>query len=138
MTVASITQSILDTLLLPDGILSHRLRRVKADSIEGSAVPVNNNEYVVYRIISTRGGAYGDGNAQLVKQYVDINYYYAYDKIDTRHETAERRMAAIKKAFLRDPRFRLANGEKDLPDTDNAYRGINIELLFIGIADDNE
>lgn len=135
MTITDIMQKKLDELLLPDGVLSHHIRRVKVDTIKGSAVPVNNDEYVVYRLVSTRDGAYGDGNAQLTWQYVDVNYYYSYDKTDERYKDAERRIKAIKKVFKTDPRFRLSNGEHDLPETDNGYRGVGVEFLYIGVTD---
>lgn len=138
MGILGIVQQKLDALLLPDGVLSHHLRRVKVDKINGKTAPVNNDEYVVYRLVSTRHGAFGDGNARLVRQYVDINYYYSYEKTDARYTDAERRIKAIKTAFLSDPRFRLANGENDIYDTDNPYRGINVEFLFIGVIDNDK
>ena len=138
MGILDIVQTKLDTVLLPDGVLSHHLRRVKVEKIAGTKTPVNNDEYVVYRLVSSRDSAYGDGNAQLVRQYVDINYYYSYEKTDARYKDAERRIKAIKKAFLSDPRFRLSNGESDIYDTDNPYRGINVEFLFIGVIDNGK
>ena len=97
MTITDIMQKKLDELLLPDGVLSHHIRRVKVDTIKGSTVPVNNDEYVVYRLVSSRDGAYGDGNAQLTRQYVDVNYYYTYDKTDARYKDAERHIMMVSK-----------------------------------------
>lgn len=138
MGVLGIVQQKLDTLLLPDGVLSHHLRRVKVEKINGNKTPVNNDEYVVYRLVSTKNTAYGDGRARLVRQYVDINYYYSYEKTDARYKDAERRIKAIKMAFLSDPRFRLANGENDIYDSDNPYRGINVEFLFVGVIENGK
>ena len=138
MGILGIVQQKLDTLLLPDGVLSHHLRRVKVDKINGNKTPVNNDEYVVYRLVSTSNSAYGDGRARLVRQYVDINYYYSYEKTDARYNDAERRIKAIKTAFLSDPRFRLANGESDIYDSDNPYRGINVEFLFVGVIENGK
>lgn len=133
MDLRALTQTILDKVLLPDGILSHHLRRVKVDKIEGSTVKVNEDEYVVFRIVSSKPRTFGDGNAQTVRYYIDINYYYAYDKTDSRFVNADKRIKAIMSAFLSaDPRFRIANGQSDIYDLDNPYRGINIELSFVG------
>ncbi|MCM1218002.1 MAG: hypothetical protein NC548_26245 [Lachnospiraceae bacterium] len=138
MEILGIVQQKLDTLLLPDGVLSHHLRRVKVEKINGTKTPVNNDEYVVYRLVSTRRGTFGDGNAQLVRQYVDINYYYSYEKTDARYKDAAKRIKAIISAFLSDPRFRLANGENDIYDSDNPYRGINVEFLFVGVIENGK
>ena len=54
MTITDIMQKKLDELLLPDGVLSHHIRRVKVDTIKGSTVPVNNDEYVVYRLVDRK------------------------------------------------------------------------------------
>lgn len=135
MDLRALTQATLDKVLLPDGILSHHLRRVEVDKIDGLKVKVNKDEYVVFRIVSSKGRAYGDGNAQLVRYYIDINYYYAYEKTDSRFVSANKRIKAIMSAFLADPRFHIANGQSDIYDLDNPYRGINIELLFVGVND---
>lgn len=136
MNIRTITQSKLDGVLLSDGILSHHLRRVKADVIDNSNVSVNEDEYVVYRVISSRGRSYGDGRAKLVQHYVDVNYYYSYEKTDSRFVGADARIKAIINAFLTDKRFRLANGQSDIYDLDNPYRGINVEFLFVGVENE--
>lgn len=138
MNIRTITQQKLDKVLLHDGILSHHLRRVKTDTIAKSTTPVNNDEYVVYRVVSSRPCAYGDGRAKLVQRYVDVNYYYSYDKTDNRFIGADERIKAIVTAFLSDTRFRLANGQSDIYDLDNPYRGINVEFLFVGVADEQD
>ena len=48
---------------------------------------------------------------------------------------ADKRIKAIIKEFLSDKRFRLVNGQSDIYDFDNPYRGINVEFLFIGAVD---
>lgn len=135
MNIRTITQTKLDKVLLPDGVTSHHLRRVDVDKIGDGKVKVNKNEYAVYRVISSRDGGYGDGNAQLTRYYVDVNYYYSYEKTDARFLDADKRIKAIIKEFLSDKRFRLANGQSDIYDFDNPYRGINVEFLFIGAVD---
>lgn len=134
MDIRALIQQTLDSVLLKDGILSHHIRRSDAATIANSSVKVSKDEYVVYRLVSTKGGGYGDGEAQLVRQYIDINYYYAFDKTDARFKEAQRRIDAIVAAFKSDKRFRLVNGQSDLYDLDNPYRGINVEFLFVGVA----
>ena len=102
---------------------------------QGADIEVNKDEYVVFRIVSSRGDGYGDGNAQLVRYYLDVNYYYAYEKTDSRFIGANERIEATMSAFLADPRFHIANGQSDIYDLDNPYRGINIEFLFVGVND---
>lgn len=131
-------QEKLDSVLLPFGILSHHLRRVKAENIDRMSVPVSDDEYVVYRLVSSNGKCYGDGNAHCMRYYIDVNYYYSYEKTDARFADAERRIHAIIREILRDRRFRLANGQSDIYDFDNPYRGINVEFLFLGVIDDGE
>lgn len=131
MNVRQTVQAKLDKVLLPYGILSHHLRRVDVDKIKGLIVKVNQDEYVVYRVVSSRGGAHGDGRAQLVRYYVDVNYYYAYEKTDARFADAENRIKQIIREFKSDKRFYIANGESDIYDLDNPYRGINVEFLFV-------
>lgn len=131
MNVRQTVQAKLDKVLLPYGILSHHLRRVDVDKIKCLTVKVNQDEYVVYRVVSSRGGAHGDGRAQLVRYYVDVNYYYAYEKTDARFADAENRIKQIIREFKSDKRFYIANGESDIYDLDNPYRGINVEFLFV-------
>ena len=138
MDIRTLTQQKLDSVLLNDGILSHHIRRVEVDEIKHSTkkITVNKDEYVVYRIVSNKGRCYGDGKAQLQQYYIDVNYYYSFDKNSKRFKDADKRIKKITQTFLADSRFRLANGQSDLYDLDNPYRGINIEFLFVG-ANDN-
>ena len=66
---------------------------------------------------------------------VTVNYYYSFDKNSKRFKDADKRIKKITQTFLADSRFRLANGQSDLYDLDNPYRGINIEFLFVGVND---
>lgn len=135
MDIRGLIQKTLDGVLLPDGILSHHLRRADAETVAHSNVKVSKDEYVVYRVVSGKGGGYGDGAAQLVRRYIDINYYYSYDKSDVRFKAADKRIKAIIAALKKDKRFRLVNDQSDIYDLDNPYRGINIEFLYVGVAD---
>ena len=138
MDAMDILQSTLDGVLLPYGITSHRGRRVEVDRIEidGKEIPVNRDEYVVYRLVSSPTGTYGDGRAMTERKFADVNYYYRYEKDDSRVKEVMERIKTIKKALLSNPLIRLANGESDLPDIDSPYRGINMEFLFIGACND--
>ena len=132
MSVKDIVQEILDNTLLEYGVLSHHLRRIKTDSIQGLEVPVNDNEYVVYRFVSSNDCFYGDGEAQAKRTNIDINYYYSYEKDDCRYNEVVERVKAVKKAFKATKRFRLQNGESDIYELDNnPYRGINIEFSYL-------
>ena len=135
MNVTTVIQQMLDNVLLPFGVLSNHLRRVKTDSIENMQVKVNNNEYVVYRVVSNTPKTYGDGNALTRRVYIDVNYYYKYEKTDPRYSAVDDRLKAIKRAIIADPHFRIANDETDIPDTDNPYRGVNIEFVYVGAVD---
>ena len=134
MNIRTIVQSTLDNVLLADGILSHHLRRVKTDRIQGGGT-VSNDEYVVYRVVSSKRRTYGDGNAKLIQRYIDVNYYYTYEKTDSRFDAVESRVNNIIAEFLKDKQFRLANDQSDIYDLDNPYRGINVEFLYIGLVD---
>lgn len=136
MNIRTIVQSKLDNVLLPQGILSHHIRRVKTDIISGGDISVNNNEYVVFRVVSSKRRTFGDGRAKLVQHYIDVNYYYSYDKTESRYDDVETRVKNIINEFLSDKRFRLANDQSDIYDLDNPYRGINIEFLYIGLVDE--
>ena len=140
MDAMDTVQSTLDRVLLPYGITSHRGRRVDVDRIiiNGNEIPVNRDEYVVYRLVSSPSGAYGDGKALTERKFVDVNYYYRYEKCDNRVKEVEKRIKEIKRALLSNPMIRLANGESDLPDIDSPYRGINLEFRLIGVADDGK
>lgn len=118
MNVTAIMQQILDETLLPFGVLSNHLRRVEADNIANSQVEVN-----------------GDGKAKTRRVYIDVNYYYLYEKTDPRYSGIDERLKAIKRAVLQDPHFAIANDESDIPDSNNPYRGVNIEFVYIGAVD---
>lgn len=135
MDVRTIIQEKLDNTLLPYGVLSNHLRRVETDYIENSDVSVNNNEYVVFRIVSDRPHTYGDGVCTLNRAYIDVNYYYLYEKTDPRYNDVQDRLQAVKRAILHDKRFRIANDASDIADIDNPYRGLNVEFVFFGAAD---
>ena len=107
MNVTAIMQQILDETLLPFGVLSNHLRRVEADNIANSQVKVNGDEYVVYKIVSNRPKTYGDGKAKTRRVYIDVNYYYLYEKTDPRYSGIDERLKAIKRAVLQDPHFPL-------------------------------
>lgn len=135
MDVRTVIQEILDNTLLPYGVLSNHLRRVETDYIENSDVKVNQNEYVVFRVISNRPHAYGDGVQMLSRVYIDVNYYYSYEKTDPRYTDVLARLQAVKRAILSDKHFRLANNASDIADIDNPFRGENIEFVYFGVAD---
>lgn len=137
MSVIDITQSKLDEILLPYGITSHHIRRIDVDTIvvNGEKIAVNKNEYVVFRLISSPPGAYGDGNLLTTRRRIDINYYYSYDKTDARYSEVEERVREIIKEFTTDTMIRLANGQSDIYDLDNPYRGINVEFSFSEVND---
>ena len=137
MDAIAITQSKLDKVLLSHGVTSHHLRRVKVDYIErdGRRIKASEDEYVVFRLISNPPRRYGDGKPLTDRAYVDVNYYYSYEKTDSRYKDVRARIKAIIKEFLSDSKIRLANGESDIYDLDNPYRGINVEFLFIGVFD---
>ena len=131
MSLKKIAQRILDSTLLQYGVLSHHLRRVKTDAIKGQNIEINNNEYVVYRIVSSNDGLYGDGKANGCRRYLDINYYYNYDKDDTHYSDVVNRIKEVIKAFVADKHFRVKNAESDIVDIDNPYRGINVEFSYL-------
>lgn len=137
MDAIAVTQAKLDRVLLPYGITSHHLRRVEVDYIvsDGQRIQVNRDEYVVFRLVSSPPGKFGDGKPLTDRAYVDVNYYYLYEKTDARYKDVKARIKAIKKEFLSDGLIRLANGERDLYDLDNPYRGINVEFMFMGVLD---
>lgn len=135
MSIKKIVQEILDKTLLQHGILSHHLRHIKTDAIQGLDVKINNDEYVVFRFVSNGNGVYGDGRKTIRRKYIDVNYYYKYEKDDARYSEVENRVKEIKKAFLADNRFLLKNDTSDISDIDNPYRGINVEFLFVGVVD---
>lgn len=131
MSLKSIAQKILDNTLLQYGVLSHHIRRVKTDAIKGLDAEINGNEYVVFRIVSSNDGLYGDGKAHGCRRYIDINYYYNYEKDDERYGDVVKRVQDVIKAFVADKHFRLKNAESDIADIDNPYRGINVEFSYL-------
>lgn len=137
MEIRELIQSKLDNLLLQYGILSHHIRREEVDTASdanGNPVEINNNEYVVYRIVTNKNRCYGDGKAKAKQFFVDINYYYIYQNDDTKKHV-ESRINQIINAFLSDKqtKFTLINGQSDLYDQDNPYRGINVEFSYFGV-----
>lgn len=136
MDVRTAIQEKLDKILLPDGVLSFHIRRVEVDAIEGHDVKVNPDEYAVFRLVSSPVRTFGDGDPLLKRHYVEVNYYYKYDKTDPRYAAAAKRLKAVKKEILQDRHFRLANDESDIPNTgENPYRGITVEFLYVGVMD---
>ena len=135
MDVRTVIQEILDNTLLPYGVLSNPLRRIETDYIENSDVAVNKDEYVVFRVVSDRPHTYGDGVCTLSRVYIDVNYYYSYEKTDPRYTDVQNRLQAVKRAILSDKRFRLANDAADIADIDNPYRGLNVEFVYFEVAD---
>lgn len=128
MTVRQKAKQILDTLLLPNGITSHFLRRTDVDTLPNGKTP-NNDEYVVYRVVTGGGRVYGDGNAVLRRTTFDVNYYYNNANIDA--YAGEARADTIIAAF-KAAGWQIVNGQSDLYDNiDNNYDGINIEVTCI-------
>lgn len=133
LNVRQILQKKLDDLLLPYGILSSHLRRVSSEEIENSDIDVNLNEYVVYRIVSSKQRFYGDGKSIVKQTNFDINYYFKFDKNSNGIDIALDRIHLIENAFKCNEDWRLINGLNDLYDLENDYRGFNIEVAFLGI-----
>ena len=132
MSVKDIVQEILDDTLLKYGVVSHHLRHIKTDVIQGVNIKANDNEYVVYRFVSSRDCCFGDGEAQASRTNIDINYYYSYENDDSRYGEVIKRINEIKRAFKANKQFRLQNGESDIYELDNnLYRGINIEFSYL-------
>lgn len=129
-------REILDSVLLSEGILSSHLRRIKATAIADSQVPVKEDEYVVFSLVSSHNWVFGDGKAKTVKRYFDVNYYYDFDKSDARFADADGRVNALIAAFSADHQFRIANGKSDLYDAEGEIRGINFEVVWIGVDTD--
>lgn len=136
MKIRNLVQNKLDNLLLKDGIMSHHIRRVEVDVItdsEGKQIDTNNDEYVVYRVLPSKKRIYADGKPIATQYFIDVSYYYHYNKNNSQVDVAEKRIKSIIDEFLTDPHFKLANDQNDLPDLDNPYRGVNIELSYIGV-----
>lgn len=137
MNVRTTIQTISDSVLLPYGVLTHHIRRVEVDKVAGRPdVKVNKDEYVVFRVVSSPQRSFGDGNPLLKRHYIDVNYYYSYDKTDPRYADASKRLKELIKEILKDKHFRLVNNESDIPNAgDNPYRGLNAEILYVGVMD---
>lgn len=136
MKIRNLIQNKLDDLLLKDGIMSHHIRRVEIDVItdtKGNQININNDEYVVYRVVSNKNRFYADGKAVATQFFIDISYYYRYNKNDLQIDVAEARIKSIIDYFLSDTHFKLINGQNDLPDIDNTYRGVNFEFSYLGV-----
>lgn len=123
-------QKILDAHLLPYGVTSHHLKRVEVDRIRDREVAVSSDEYVVYRLVSARRGAFGDGKAGIVRQTLDVHYYHR----GLSRGLVQTRVQGILGAFLADRRFHLVNGPFDLYESDSAYAGVGIELSFLEVT----
>ena len=138
MNPISTIQQKLDKVLLPYGITSHHLRRVEVDYIEmdEEKIKVNKDEYVVFRLISSPPGVFGDGRSITQRANLDVNYYYSYEKTDSRFADVLARIKAIIKELTSDIMIRLTNGERDIYDLDNPYRGINVEFSFSEVCID--
>lgn len=136
MKIRNLIQNKLDDLLLKDGIMSHHIRRVEIDVItdtKGNQININNDEYVVYRVVSNKSRFYADGKAVATQFFIDISYYYRYNKCNLQIDVAETRIKSIIDYFLSDTHFKLINGQNDLPDIDNTYRGVNFEFSYLGV-----
>jgi hypothetical protein len=92
---------------------------------------VNNDEYVVYYILSSQNRIYGDGKAMVRKYIIDFNYYYVVNHVT--QSVATDRINAIENAFTSRQGWGLANGQQDLYEDETEYRGINIEVSFLEV-----
>lgn len=122
--IQQITQK-LDNALLKYGIISSHKRRVFVDEINDGAIAVNNDEYVVFRLVSNNPSVYGDGKAILNDIYVDVNLYYKDG-----YETAEAHLKEARAEMLTDSRCLLVNDIKPLQDEDGEYEGLNVEFVL--------
>lgn len=137
MTIRQEIQAILDNILLPQGILSSHIRRVVATEIKGKDIQINQDEYVIYRIVSTTKRFFGDGKNFSYRTNFDINYYYKYDKNTSAIDEALKRMSLIEKAFDTSHNWNVVRSINDIYDIDNDYRGFNIEVSYIGVQNEN-
>ncbi|MBS1362732.1 MAG: hypothetical protein HPY96_00650 [Bacilli bacterium] len=135
MIVISKVQTVLDSILLPYGILSSHQRRITVNEIENSSVTVNQDEYVVYRIVSTKSRFFGDGKKQALQTNIDINYFYRFDKNTSTVNEALDRINLIRKTFENIDDWRIINGLNEIYDLDNDFRGFNIEVALIEVGD---
>lgn len=136
MNIRELIQNKLDKLLLQYGIMSHHIRRIEVDVItdeNGNQININDNEYVIYRVVSSKKRFYADGKSLGEQFYIDINYYYEYTKQNSQITNAEQRVNLIINELLKDSHFKLVNGQNDLYDLDNLRRGINVEFSYLGV-----
>ena len=110
MSILNKIQTILDSVLLQYGILSSHQRRIHVNEIENSNTQVNQDEYVVYRIVSTKSRFFGDGKKQALQTNIDINYFYRFDKNSNTVDNALDRIHIISKTFENLNEWRIING----------------------------
>lgn len=135
MSILNKIQTILDSVLLQYGILSSHQRRIHVNEIENSNTQVNQDEYVVYRIVSTKSRFFGDGKKQALQTNIDINYFYRFDKNSNTVDNALDRIHIISKTFENLNEWRIINGLNELYDLDNDFRGFNIEVALLEVGD---
>ena len=135
MSILNKIQTILDSVLLQYGILSSHQRRIHVNEIENSNTQVNQDEYVVYRIVSTKSRFFGDGKKQALQTNIDINYFYRFDKNSNTVDNASDRIHLISKTFDNLNECRIINGLNELYDLDNDFRGFNIEVALLEVGD---
>ena len=135
MSISNKIQTILDSVLLQYGILSSHQRRIHVNEIENSNTQVNQDEYVVYRIVSTKSRFFGDGKKQALQTNIDINYFYRFDKNSNTVDNALDRIHLISKTFDNLNECRIINGLNELYDLDNDFRGFNIEVALLEVGD---
>lgn len=136
MSVKSTISRILESVFLPFGILPYHRQRVEVDAIEGSGVPVVQDEYVVYRRISSPRRTFGDGELLVMRFTFDVSYYFAEDKDGERRKQALERLKVCKEAFLADPHFHIENDITDVSEVMEApYGGFNVEFNYTGKED---
>lgn len=132
MNVREQIQKILDDLLLPLGILSHHIRRPKVDKL-ASGGKINNDVFIVYRVVSSGIRVYGGGQSRLQRTTFDINYYYRYTDSNSDSIAAAAQMRSIEAAF-KSSGWHVINGQSDLYDNEVDFRGINIEVAYTEVA----
>ncbi len=123
-------QKILDTCLLPHGILSHPLRRADVD-VRADGGVIDYGKYVIYRRVTSGGRVYGDGKKQLGITTYDVNLYYAKGLDDAEIIRVSEIMLEIEKAFTAAGWY-ILNGQNDLYDVEIGQNGLNIEVAKLG------
>lgn len=122
-TVRQTVQTLLDSQLMNNyDIPAYHLKRGSAEDTEG---------YIVYRIVSDNSKVWGDGVSLLSRVSVDINYYYPYSGAAD-IEKAENIIKIIKQTFLANGWY-VRNGQSDLPNEFDGYKGINMEFAYTGV-----